>query len=102
LNHFDIHIGKLIRIQLESSRLKVTEFAKLLHVSRSGVYKLFLKKDIDTLTLTRISHLLNHDFFSYYAALSNHKARVPNLSLPSKSEVKHLQTAIQMLTEKID
>lgn len=56
-------IGGLIKEELEKQERTISWFARKLSCDRSNVYRLFQKDSIDTNMLTRISILLNHDFF---------------------------------------
>ncbi len=60
-------IGELIREQLKAEGRSVTWFARKLSCSRANVYKIFSKEYIDTELLSRISRILNHDFFQYFS-----------------------------------
>ena len=69
-----IHIGQLIRQELEDQGRSVVWFAQRLAYSRANVYKIFEKSSIDTGLLLRISSLLGTDFFKVYTAdWENHK-----------------------------
>lgn len=57
-------IGQLIKEELEKQERSISWFARKLSCDRSNIYRLFQKENIDTGLLTRISLLLNHDFFS--------------------------------------
>lgn len=57
-------IGHLIKEELEKQERSISWFARKLSCDRSNVYRLFQKESIDTGLLTRISLLLNHDFFA--------------------------------------
>lgn len=57
-------IGLLIKEELEKQERSISWFARKLSCDRSNIYRLFQKDSIDTGLLTRISILLNHDFFS--------------------------------------
>ena len=61
-----MHIGNLIKQQLEEQGRSVVWFARKLSYSRTNVYKIFEKPSIDTNLLLRISSILNYDFFKYY------------------------------------
>ena len=61
-----IHIGQLIRQELEDQDRTVIWFAHCLAYSRANVYKIFDKTSIDTELLLRISTLLDVDFFKVY------------------------------------
>lgn len=56
-------IGQLIKEELTAQERSVSWFARKLCIDRSNVYRLFQKNSIDTSLLTRISLLLNKDFF---------------------------------------
>ncbi len=58
-----IHIGKLIKQVIEAKGIKVSWLAKMLCCSRSNIYKIYAKENIDVELLIRISRLLDHDFF---------------------------------------
>lgn len=71
----DIHIGQLIKDELERQERSVSWFARKLYCDRSNIYKIFKRSTIDTELLMRISVVLNHDFFSdYIEALAQSKA----------------------------
>lgn len=56
-------IGQLIKEELTAQERSVLWFARKLCIDRSNVYRLFQKNSIDTSLLTRISLVLNKDFF---------------------------------------
>lgn len=56
-------IGQLIKEELTVQERSVSWFARKLCIDRSNVYRLFQKNSIDTSLLTRISLVLNKDFF---------------------------------------
>ena len=62
-----MHIGQLIKEELESQGKTVVWFAKELSYSRTNVYKIFEKSSIDTNVLFRISCILHFNFFELYA-----------------------------------
>ncbi len=57
-------IGQLIKEELMAQERSVAWFARKLCLDRSNVYRLFQKNSIDTSLLTRISTVLNKDFFA--------------------------------------
>lgn len=59
-----IHIGQLIRQQLEERRMAITDFAAMLHYERTNVYKIFKRKSIDVELLIRVSEILQYDFLA--------------------------------------
>lgn len=61
-----IHIGQLIKAELERQERSVTWFAKRLYCERTNVYSIFKRESIDTDLLLRISIVLRRNFFSYY------------------------------------
>lgn len=62
-----IHIGKLIEEELRKQERSVTWFAEKLCYERTNAYSIFKRQSIDTELLIRISKILNHNFFRYYA-----------------------------------
>lgn len=61
-----IHIGMIIKSELDKQERSVTWFARKLYCDRTNVYKIFKRKSIDTELLLRISVILNTNFFQYY------------------------------------
>ena len=59
-------IGELIKEELKSQERSITWFARKLCIDRSNVYRLFQKNSVDTDLLTRISLVLNRDFFFFF------------------------------------
>lgn len=62
----EIHIGQIIKQELENQERTVSWFARKLNCDRSNVYRIFLKSTIDTGVLLRISTILNRNFFELY------------------------------------
>ena len=62
-----IHIGSLIRLKMEERQKTVIWLSRQLSCSRTNVYKIFEKYSVDTETLTKISTILEFDFFSLYS-----------------------------------
>ncbi|MDR1198464.1 MAG: transcriptional regulator [Prevotellaceae bacterium] len=60
-----IHIGNIIRQKVKQNSLSVTGFAKLINRSRSDVYDIFKRPNIDTDLLLCISKVLDYDFMEY-------------------------------------
>ena len=59
----EIHIGQQVKLVLETKGISITEFAKRINKSRENVYSIFTRKTIDTGLLTKISEVLEFDFF---------------------------------------
>jgi hypothetical protein len=57
-------IGVLIKDELTAQERTVSWFARKLHTDRSNIYRLFQKNSVDTDLLSRISIVLNKDFFA--------------------------------------
>lgn len=62
-----MHIGRLIRQQMEQQGKTTSWLARELAYCRTNVYKIYDKKSIDTDLLLRISRLLHYDFFATYS-----------------------------------
>ena len=61
-----MHIGKLIKEQVEIQGRTVVWLAERLSCSRTNIYKIFEKSSIDTSLLMRISIVLRYNFFKAY------------------------------------
>lgn len=61
-----LHIGKEIQNVVKEKNCTVSWLARELSCSRTNVYKIFERPYIDTITLYRVSLVLNHDFFAHY------------------------------------
>lgn len=64
----EIHIGELIKLEMERQGRKPSWLAKELNYTRYNVYKIFARSYIDTELLLRISQLLGVDFFAVYSS----------------------------------
>ena len=62
-----IHIGQIIRQELQEQGQTVAWFTKELNCSRSNVYKIFEKPTLDTGILLQISKILEVNLFQYYS-----------------------------------
>ncbi len=58
-----IHIGKCIEAELRRQERSVAWLARKLYCNRQNVYDIFKRESIDTCLLSRISIILEHDFF---------------------------------------
>lgn len=61
-----IHIGEVIKLELQRQERSISWFARKLYCDRSNVYDIFQRKSIDTELLFRICIILNYNFFSLY------------------------------------
>lgn len=73
----EIHIGKLIKQQVEISPLTKSDFARKINKFPQNINEVFSKKSIDTDLLYKISDVLNHDFFKYYRDEANNYLAEP-------------------------
>lgn len=62
-----VHIGQRIKSVVKASGLTVTEFGKLINLTRDGVYKVYRKEYLDTALLNSICKVLRYDFFHDYS-----------------------------------
>ena len=58
-----IHIGQLIKMELETQERTPTWLAKKINCDRTNIYRIFDRESIDTALLLRISSALNKNFF---------------------------------------
>lgn len=61
-----VNIGKLIEEEFHKQGRSVKWFADKLCCDRTNIYNIFKRESIDTELLTKISILLQHNFFKYY------------------------------------
>ena len=66
-----IHIGGLIKVEMQRQGRSVSWLARQLYCDRRNVYDIFKRQSIDTQQLLRISQLLGHNFFAYYLSEVN-------------------------------
>lgn len=70
----NIHLGSLVKQELLKQDKSVFWLSEAIKVERSGIYKLFRRKNISMQLLLKISIALNHDFFEDISeALKNSK-----------------------------
>ena len=62
-----IHIGSIIRCELRKQNKSNRWLAEQIGVIPRTINKIFLKQDMDTTQLFRISKAMQVDFFSYYS-----------------------------------
>lgn len=76
----DIHIGQQIKNVIERKGITITEFAKRINKSRENIYSIFTRKTIDTGLLSKISEVLEFDFFkSFSKSLNNLEREIQSL-----------------------
>ncbi len=69
-----IHAGELIKHTLRQKGKTVTWFAQKMCCTRTHVYKIFRKKNLDIDLLWRASCILQHDLFSEYSIAFTQKS----------------------------
>ncbi len=62
-----MQIGERIRRRLDEQGNTVVWLARQLSCSRTNVYKIFEKSNLDTGLLMRVSMILKYDFFKLYS-----------------------------------
>ncbi|NJM24787.1 MAG: helix-turn-helix transcriptional regulator [Bacteroidia bacterium] len=112
----DIEIGPKIQEVFESRNMKLTDFADELGTVRQNVYRIFKKRHLDTGLLTKISMVLNHNFFQYYVesdgpqrveasqlvALQGRVTENEQQLALSRKEVDYLKKIIILMEEKAE
>lgn len=58
-----MHVGDIIRQKVEEKGITIVWLAKQMSCTRANIYKIFNRKSIDTDTLSRLSAVLEYDFF---------------------------------------
>ena len=75
----NIHLGSMVRAELLRQEKSVSWFAQAINLERSGIYKLFRRKNISVQMLLKICIVLNHDFFDDVSEiLKNNKLQNDN------------------------
>ena len=59
-----VHIGKLIKLELEAQERTPSWLARKISCERPNVYNIFERKSLDTSLLVQISKALDKDFFA--------------------------------------
>jgi transcriptional regulator with XRE-family HTH domain len=92
----DIQIGPKVQEVFESRNMKLSDLADRLGTVRQNVYRIFKKKDLDTGLLTKISEVLDHNFFHHY--------KTPNdaAEQPVDKEVTDLKGQLDLAKKEID
>jgi len=67
----EIHIGKIIKAELERQGRTKSWLAKQINCDRSNIYHIFERKTIYTDQLMKVSVALGVDFFRYFRPLDN-------------------------------
>lgn len=62
-----VHIGSIIRCEMERQERSVSWLARNLSCDRTNIYRIFQKDNIDCILLGRISRILNCNFFRVLA-----------------------------------
>lgn len=62
-----IHIGQMIKSELDRQGRKVSWFSEQIGKSKSATFALFNRASIDTGELERISKVLDFDFFKVFS-----------------------------------
>jgi transcriptional regulator with XRE-family HTH domain len=102
----DVFIGSKIQAVFESRNMKLSDFANDLGTVRQNVYRIFKKKDLDTGLLTKVSEVLNHNFFHYYTAgetSTNPNQETAGLRQQldlARQEIDYLKRIIHLMDEK--
>ncbi len=63
----EINIGKLIEEEMKRQGVNKEELGRRIYKSRTNVYNILQRRDLDTVLLRRISHALKTNFFALYA-----------------------------------
>jgi plasmid maintenance system antidote protein VapI len=92
-----IHIGNIIKKEISSSGISVTDFANKINYSRRNLYEIFEKETIDTGVLIKISKVLGTNLFVHYLSESDLETiRKEN------SSIENFQELIETLRLEID
>ncbi len=67
----EVHIGKIIKQVVTDKGIRTGWLAKQLHCNRNNIYKIYGRPWIDTLTLAKLSKILDYDFFAQLSECYN-------------------------------
>ena len=96
MSNAPIHIGRLIKAELDRQGRKAQWFADQLCFERTNVYNIFRRQSIDADLLLRISQILQYDFFAFYSQ------QVPNVENSSTNNWKWFYCLLKnRYTEKV-
>ena len=73
-----VHIGDLIRREMERQERTPTWLAKKINCQRPNVYYIYRSESINTDLLEKISRALQVDFFSFYSKELGRETTVEN------------------------
>lgn len=104
----DVEIGAVIQDVFEKRNMKLSDLADQLGTVRQNVYRIFKKKDLDTGLLTKISEVLDHNFFHYYKTPEGTVNHPLDLELAdskaqlelARREIDYLKKIIHLMEEK--
>lgn len=104
----EVQIGSRVQDIFESKNMKLSDLADQLGTVRQNVYRIFKKKDLDTGLLTRISEVLDHNFFHYYKSPEGIESNGAGKELIemtqqlelAKKEIDYLKKIINLMEEK--
>ncbi|MFI5164812.1 MAG: helix-turn-helix transcriptional regulator [Bacteroidia bacterium] len=97
-----MHIGKKIKEAVKRSGMSVTEFASKINYSRRNIYSIFEKESVDTSLLTKISDVLEQDFFAHYSSNSRkHTIQHGQVAEPSGAK-EYSENRIRELLKEIE
>lgn len=108
-NPLPVHIGEKVQQVFEQKNIKLSDFADQLGTVRQNVYRIFKKRDLDTGLLTKLSLVLEHNFFQYYCPENEQdsiqdlhiKKMDEELSLAQK-EIDYLKRIVHLMEEKAE
>lgn len=96
----EVHIGKIIREHLFDKRIGTGKFAEMIGQNKVGASRLFLKKELHSTLLLKISKVLGHNFFQYYVPELEKVKELEKENEKLKMENTQLKEIVQLLTGK--
>lgn len=97
-----LEIGNLIKQVLKEKHITISEFARKINKERANVYNIFKRSSIDTVLLSKISEVLEYDFFQHYTVNESvNKGNEPSISSGQNVELNKLQFQIDRLEKEV-
>lgn len=95
------NIGALIRQMVIDRGIQRKKFAEMIHTSRSNLYKIFDRNEVDIARLAHISKALNHNFFMDLA--KDYDLATPAYESPSRRRaIDQFWTVVPRLMEEMN
>jgi hypothetical protein len=94
-----MRIGERVEARAKELRIGPTELARKIKTSKQNVYDIYKRQSIDTELLSRLSKVLDYDFFQYFRGSAN-IVNEPRPSYGKKKSTTALSAEIELMLLK--